>query len=99
MFVLGNAIQTIAGVISTLAQLYIFALLGNVICSWVNADPYNPIVRFIRQITDPLLNGIRRVLPPLGGLDFSAFVAILVIQFGIQQFLVNTLQDFARQVR
>lgn len=99
MFVFGNALSTIASLIATLAQIYVFALLGNVICSWVNADPYNPIVRFIRRITDPVLNLIRRVLPPIAGLDFSAFVAILVIQFGVQGFLVNTLHDLARQMR
>jgi YggT family protein len=99
MFVAGNALSTIASLIGMLAQIYVFLLIGNVICSWVNADPYNPIVRFVRTVTDPLLDLIRKFLPPLGGLDFSAFVAIVVIQFGIQGFLVSTLHDFARQMR
>jgi uncharacterized protein YggT (Ycf19 family) len=50
-------------------------------------------------VTDPLLDQIRRFIPPMGGFDFSALVAILVIQFGIQGFLVSTLHDFARQMR
>ncbi len=99
MFVLGNALSTVASLIGMLAQIYVFVLIGNVICSWVNADPFNPIVRFVRLITDPLLDRIRRFLPPLGGLDFSAFVAIIVIQFGVQGFLVSTLHDLARQMR
>jgi len=99
MFVLGNALSMIATLISFLAQIYFFALLGNVICSWVNADPYNPIVRFIRRITDPVLDWIRRFLPPIAGLDFSPFVAMLALQFLVQGFLVSSLHDLALQVR
>jgi YggT family protein len=99
MFVLGNALSTIATLIGFLAHIYFFALLGNVICSWVNADPYNPIVRFIRRITDPVLDVIRRFLPPIAGLDFSPFVAMLALQFVVQGFLVSTLHDLAIKIQ
>jgi YggT family protein len=99
MFVLGNALAAIASLIGTLAQIYVFVLIGHVICSWVNADPMNPIVRFIYILSEPLLVRIRRFIPPLGGLDFSVLIAILLVQIGIQGFLVRTLMDFARQLR
>jgi YggT family protein len=56
-------------------------------------------VRFIRRITDPVLDWIRRFLPPIAGLDFSPFVAMLALQFIVQGFLVSSLHDLARQIR
>ena len=99
MFVLGNALVAIADLIAILAQLYVFLLIGHVICSWVNADPMNPIVRFIYLATEPLLSRIRRFVPPLGGLDFSVLIALLAVQVGIRGFLVGTLMDIARSLR
>lgn len=99
MFVLGNAITAIATLISTVAQIYVFILIGHVICSWVRADPMNPIVRFIWLLSEPLLLQIRRFVPSLGGLDFSVLIAILIVQIGIQGFLVGTLMDLARTLR
>ena len=95
MFVAKNAVMALATLVSTLAQLYVFALIGRVICSWVNADPYNPIVRFIMQVTDPLLDRIRRYIPPIAGLDFSPLIAIFAMQILIQGFLVRSLHDWA----
>ena len=95
MFVAGNAMMALAKLVSLVAQLYVFALIGRVIVSWVNADPYNPIVRFLVQVTDPVTDRIRRVIPPIAGLDFSPLIAILIMQILIQGFLVNTLHDWA----
>ena len=95
MFVAGNAVMAIATLISTLCQLYVFILIGRVICMWVNADPYNPLVRFLMQATDPVLDRVRRLIPPIAGLDFSPLIAILVVQIVIQGFLVGTLRDLA----
>ena len=99
MFVLGNALEAIAALVATLAQLYVFILIGNVIVSWVQADPRNTIVRFIWMMSEPLLGRIRRLLPPLGGLDFSPLVAILLVQVGVRGFVVPTLLDIARNLR
>ena len=85
--------------LSTLGQLYVFVLIGYVICSWVNADPMNPIVRFIHILSEPFLYQIRRFIPSFGGLDFSVLFAILIVQIGIQGFLVRSLQDIAQQLR
>ena len=88
----------VAKVVGVQAQLYVFVLIGRVICSWVSADPYNPIVRFLVAASDPLLNRIRRLVPPIAGLDFSPLIAILVVQILIQGFLVDTLRDLARRL-
>ena len=99
MFVLGNALASVATLVGTIAQIYVFILIGYIIISWVKADPFNPIVRFIVMISEPFLSRIRRFVPPIAGLDFSVLIAILIVQIGIQGFLVQTLLDLARQLR
>ena len=96
MFILGNALAASASLLDWAAQIYVFVLIGSVICSWVNADPFNPIVRIIRRLSDPFLNLIRRYIPPIAGLDFSALIGILILEFGVRMFLVGTLLDLAR---
>lgn len=89
-------IAGIADLIGTIAGLYVFVLLGRVICSWVNADPYNPIVRFLYVATDPVLDFIRRFVPPIAGLDLSPLIAILAVQILVQRVLVEYLYRLAR---
>jgi len=67
----------ILGLLNFLLDIYIFAVIGRAVISWVNADPYNPIVRFLVQITDPLLIRIRRYMPVMGGIDLSPMLLIL----------------------
>lgn len=69
----------VARLVLELLSIYKYILLGSVIISWVNADPYNPIVRFIRSITDPLLDKIRQFMPDTGMLDLSPLVAFFII--------------------
>ena len=98
MFMLGNFLMAIAKLINFALSTYIWVVIGSAVISWVNADPYNPIVRFIRQATDPLLLRFRRVLPVMGGLDLSPMVLILIIVF-LQSFLVPTLQQIAQNLQ
>ncbi len=64
-----------------LLDLYGWILFIRVMLSWVNPDPYNPIVRFLRTVTDPVLVPLRRIIPPVGGtLDLSPLVALLLVQ-------------------
>ena len=94
MFMLGNFLLAIAKLINFVLSAYIWVVIARAVITWVNADPYNPIVRFLHQATDPLLLRIRRVLPAMGCLDLSPMVLILVIVF-LQSFLVPTLQQIA----
>ena len=98
MFILGNLLVALASVIGIVLNLYMWIIIARAVISWVNPDPYNPIVRFLYSITDPVLLAIRRRLPlSFGGIDFSPIVVILAIIF-LQRFLVASLQDLARQI-
>lgn len=60
-------------------------ILIRVLMSWIpNLDPYNPLVRLIRQATDPILEPARRLIPPIGGLDLSPLIVLLLIDFVIR---------------
>ena len=60
-----------------------YVVIAAALISWVSPDPRNPIVRFLRQITEPVFEPIRRLLPPwkTGGLDISPLIVIIAIQF------------------
>jgi YggT family protein len=66
-----------------LLQIYFWVVFARAVISWVNADPYNPIVRFLAVVTEPVLRPVRRLLPPhrFGGLDLSPLVVMLLLQF------------------
>lgn len=87
---LGNFLLALAKLVNVAFSAYIWIVIGRAIISWVNADPYNPIVRFLVQATDPLLEKIRRYVPPMGGLDLSPMILILALVF-LQSFIVPTL--------
>jgi YggT family protein len=98
MFMFSNFLLALAKLINIILSAYIWIVIARAVISWVNADPYNPIVRFLVQITDPILSRIRRFLPPLGGIDLSPMLLILLIVF-LQSFLVPTLQQIALSLR
>ena len=70
------------------------AILIRVIISWLNVNPYNPLVSFIYQITDPILVPLRRIIPPLGMIDITPLVALILLSV-IQQVLITFLRQFA----
>ncbi len=95
MFVAQNFVMAVAQLIDFILGIYMWIIIGRAIVSWVNADPYNPIVRFLYEATEPLLGRIRRALPiQMGGLDFSPLILIMGIMF-LQNFLVPTLKQMA----
>jgi YggT family protein len=77
-------------VISVVLQVYSYVLLARALVSWIpNLDPYNPIVQFLYQITEPVLEPIRKLVPPLGGMiDISMLIAFFGIMV-LQQILVS----------
>lgn len=92
MEILGHFLLKIIQFVNFLLDIYMWVIIARAVISWVNADPYNPIVRFIYDITEPLLGRIRRVLPiSMGGIDFSPIILIMAILF-IQSVLLSTLQ-------
>ena len=94
MFMFGNFIKAIADLLNFVLSAYIWIIIARAVISWVNADPYNPVVRFLHQVTDPLLNRIRRFVPVMGGFDLSPMVLILGVIF-LHSFLVPTLRQIA----
>ncbi|MFH1478788.1 MAG: YggT family protein [Candidatus Omnitrophota bacterium] len=100
MFLLGNLIQAIAVILNMVLTLVYWLILIRAVLSWVNPDPYNPIVQILYKTTEPLLYLIRRALPlNLNvGIDLSPLVAFLFIIF-LKSFLVRTLLDISLRLR
>jgi len=94
MIYIGYFVQSLAGLLDMALTLTMFVIIARAVLSWVSPDPYNPIVRIIHQISDPILLPIRRHIPYLGGMDFSPIIALMVIFF-LQTFLVQSLQHWA----
>ena len=98
MFLFGNLIHAVAALLSYALTIYIWVIIIRALISWVNPDPFNPIVRFLRRLTGRGLEPVRRRLPDFGGIDVSPIVVLLVIFF-LQNFLVASLMDMARLLR
>lgn len=98
MFALANLLRAFALVLDYALTAYMWIIIIRALISWVNPDPYNPIVRFLYQVTEPVLYRIRRAVPYMGGLDISPLIVILVIYF-LKWFLVTTLIDVAFKLR
>jgi YggT family protein len=79
----GHIIHGVAWVLDNILTVYLFIVIASAVISWVSPDPYNPIVRFLRNVTEPVYMYIRRYLPfvYIGGFDLSPIVLIVVIQF------------------
>jgi YggT family protein len=82
--------MTLYRIIDTVFWLLDLAILLRVLFSWINADPYNPLVRFIYQVTEPLLAPLRRFIPPFGSLDVTPVVALLILDLA-RRFLVTLI--------
>jgi YggT family protein len=99
MFIAGNLLNALATILDIALTAYMWIIIIRSIVSWVNPDPWNPIVQFLYRATDPVLRPIQRMLPMKGwGIDFSPLVAILAIIF-IQKFLVASLTELAWRLR
>ncbi|MEZ4711028.1 MAG: YggT family protein [Caldilineaceae bacterium] len=80
----------IFGLLAQLVGLYTFVLLARILMSWIpNLDPYHPIAQLLYQITEPVLDPARRIIPPLGMIDISPIVVFIAL---------GILQDVLRQL-
>jgi YggT family protein len=99
MFVLANLVLAMARLLELVLWAYFWIIIARAVLSWVNPDPFNPIVRFLYRVTEPVLRPIRHRLPTMGmGLDLSPMLVILAIYF-LQSFLVESLRDLALSLR
>jgi YggT family protein len=94
MFIVANLLLAFARITDILLTLYTFIIIARAIISWVNPDPYNPVVNFIYRATEPILYRVRTLLPDLGGIDLSPLVVLLVVQF-LQRFAVTSVIGLA----
>lgn len=97
MFILANLLTAIAVVIQYGLIIYMYLIIARAVISWVNADPYNPIVQFIYSATEPVLSKVRSKLPFMGGVDLSPIVVLMIIIF-LKSFLVTTLHQTAAKI-
>jgi len=83
VFDTGGFLNGVIGIFSSLISVYTWVVIIRVLISWINPDPYNPIVQFLRGVTDPALDGLRRFVPNFlwsTGLDFTPLILILLLQ-------------------
>ncbi|MBN2645522.1 MAG: YggT family protein [Desulfuromonadaceae bacterium] len=93
--ILRELFMAIAGLVDLAFSLYIFVLVARAVLSWVNPDPYNPIVRFIHAATDPVLFRIRKLVPlQFSGIDFSPLLLLVALSF-VQRILHAILVQIA----
>lgn len=98
MFVFSNLLSAVASILDILLYVYMWVIIVAALISWVSPDPYNPIVRFLYRVTEPVLYPVRRVIGTFGGFDISPVIVLLAIYF-LRRFLVTTLLDLAGRMR
>jgi YggT family protein len=99
MFVFGDFLIGLGRVLGMLLNLYMWVVIARAVLSWVRPDPYNPIVRFVNNLVDPVTYRISRILPTrVGMVDISPIILIAIIWF-LQEFLVRVVVDFGEHLR
>ena len=79
-------------------NLFMIVIIARAVLSWVSPDPYNPIVRFINNVTEPVLYPIRQKIPVnFGGIDFTPIIVLLAIIF-LKTFLVQSFEFLGRSL-
>ena len=96
MIILSNFLTAIAKVLDIVLSIFMWIVIARAVLSWVSPDPYNPIVRFIHKVTEPVLYQIRKRIPVnFGGIDLSPIIVFLAIIF-LQRFVVHSLYGLAQ---
>jgi YggT family protein len=94
MFIFTSLFGAVVGIINILLTTYFWVVIVSALLTWIRPDPYHPIVRFLRAVTEPVFYRIRRAMPfvMVGGFDLSPVVVLLFIQF-LQIFLAYLLNS------
>jgi len=99
VFIIGKFIYATAYILDMALTLYMWIIIIRALLSWVNPDPFNPIVRFLHEITEPVMYRVRQWIPLSGmGIDFSPILVIFAIIF-LQLFLVGSLKQLGLQLQ
>ncbi len=98
MFLVTYFFVALANLVNLVIVAYIWIIIARAIISWVSPDPYNPVVRFLYRVTEPVLRPVRERLPiSQMGLDFSPMIVILVLYF-LKEFLFLLLYRIATEM-
>ena len=96
MYIFGYFFLAAATVVDYVLIVFMWIVVARAILTWVSPDPFNPIVRFIYNVSEPVLSRIRRYIPlDFGGIDFSPILVFMGVIF-LRIFLVNSLKQFAQ---
>lgn len=98
MFIFANLILAIGNILNILLSGYMWIIIISALISWVNPDPYNPIVRFLHAVTEPVLRPVRRIVGRTGFVDLSPMIVILAILF-VKYFLIQSLIELAYKLK
>ncbi len=90
----GLLLWALADMLNLLIWIWLFCIFVLAIASWINPGSYNPALALMARISEPVLRPVRRLLPPMGGLDLSPMLAILALYLA-QMLLVAPLRDLA----
>lgn len=99
MSILGSLLLILAQVLNFALSVYVWVIIITAILSWFTISPYHPIVRFLRAVTDPVLNPVRSLIGRrLGPIDISPLLVILAIIM-IRRFLIGSLIELAYKLK
>ncbi len=99
MFILANLLLAVGRILDILLTIYMWIVIISAIISWVNPDPYNPIVRLLHAVTEPVYRRIRRIIGSrLGIIDISPMIVILAIVF-VKYFFIQSLIELAYKLK
>lgn len=80
----------IVEVVDLAFTILIWLIIGRCLLSFVRHDPYQPIIKFVYDVTEPVMAPFRKLLPPTGGIDFSPIIAVLAVSL-VQKLLHDLL--------
>ena len=96
---MGNIVLGLAKVLGVALDIYLWIIIIRALISWVNPDPYNPIVQFLTRMTEPVLRPLRRLVPTWKmGVDLSPIIAILIIYF-LEYAVVTNLREWGASLK
>lgn len=96
---MGNIILGFANVLYVVLDIYKWIIIIRALISWVNPDPYNPIVQALTRLTEPVLRPLRKLAPPYKvGVDLSPLIAVLIIIF-LDYALIDNLKSLGYRLR
>ncbi|MBX0312563.1 MAG: YggT family protein [Sulfurihydrogenibium sp.] len=99
MFIISQFFVAMSQVLDIALEIYKWIVIASALISFVNPDPYNPIVKFLRNATEPVFRLIKRYIPTvIYNVDFAPFIVILIIIF-LQRFLVPIIYNFGISLR